>query len=142
MNSSINRLFKYLFLGWFGGSTYATTEVLYRGYSHWTMVILGSIVFILLGGLNKFIPWSLGFIQQVLIGTFIVTLLEFATGCIVNIWLGWHVWDYSNMDFNICGQVCPQFILAWIPLVVIAIVSDDLIRWKFFGEEKPHYKLI
>ena len=35
--------------------------------------------------------------QQVLIGAVGITILEFLTGCIVNLWLGWGVWDYSNL---------------------------------------------
>lgn len=63
------------------------------------------------------------------------------TGCIVNLWLGWNVWDYSTMPGNFMGQICPQFTLLWVVIVVVAIVLDDVIRWRFFGEEKPHYKL-
>lgn len=44
--------------------------------------------------------------KQGIIGACMVTVLEFITGCIVNIWLGWNVWDYSNMPLNILGQVC------------------------------------
>lgn len=69
------------------------------------------------------------------------TVLEFFTGVLVNIILGWNVWDYSNLKWNLCSQIAPQFVLLWIPLVFLAIVVDDVIRWKFFGEEKPRYKI-
>lgn len=138
----LNTFLKYVFLGWFGGSTYAAIEVLYRGYSHWTMIVLAAWIFIILGSLNKILPWELGLVQQVIIGTIIVTFSEFCVGYVVNIKLGWNVWDYSNEWGHVLGQICPQFILAWIPLVLIAIVIDDVIRWKFFKEEKPRYKLV
>ncbi|WP_330362332.1 hypothetical protein [Lacrimispora indolis] len=35
--------------------------------------------------------------QKVLIGGMIVTALKFITCCIVNIWLGWGIWDYSHL---------------------------------------------
>ena len=37
------------------------------------------------------------------------------------------------------GQICPQYILLGAVLVLVAILLDDYIRWRFFGEEKPHY---
>ena len=71
----------------------------------------------------------------------LATALEFITGCIVNLWLGWDVWDYSDMPGNLMGQICPQYTLLWAVLVLVAILLDDYIRWRFFGEEKPHYTL-
>lgn len=138
----MSKLYKYLFLLWFGGSTYVAVEVLFRGHSHWTMLLLGGIVFVCIGLLNQVISWDLGFVQQILIGTMTVTILEFITGYIINIQLSWNIWDYTNMPYNLIGQICPQFIIAWIPLVIIAILTDDIIRWKFFKEDKPRYRLI
>lgn len=133
---------KYLFLFWFGGSTYVTLEVLWRGYSHWTMLLLAGTVFIAIGLLNEVWEWSTSIIKQVAVGTVLATALEFITGCIVNLWLGWHVWDYSNMWGNILGQICPLFTLLWVFVALLAIVVDDIVRWRFFGEDKPHYTLV
>ena len=72
----------------------------------------------------------------------IATIGEFVTGCIVNLWLGWNVWDYSNMPYNLLGQICPQFIALWVSISLLAIVLDDVIRWRFFNEEKPRYKIL
>ena len=91
---------KYLFLFWFGGSTYVTLEVLWRGYSHWTMLLLAGTVFIAIGLLNEVWEWSTSIIKQVAVGTVLATALEFITGCIVNLWLGWHVWITA-----ICGAM-------------------------------------
>lgn len=71
-----------------------------------------------------------------------VTCLEFITGVIVNIWLKLGVWDYSGLPLNILGQVCLPFYFAWVGLSVVAIVFDDYLRYWFFGEEKPHYKIV
>ena len=76
-----------------------------------------------------------------MIGSAIVTALEFATGCIVNLWLGWDVWDYSNLPFNILGQICLPFSLLWVVVSVAAVVLDDWLRYRWFGEDKPHYTL-
>lgn len=133
---------KYLFLFVTGGLLYNIIETAFRGWSHWTMFILGGICFICLGLINEVIPWEMPLWQQVLIGAGIITGLEFVTGCIVNLWLGWAVWDYSGMPGNILGQVCPQFFILWLPVSLAGVVLDDCLRYWLFNEEKPHYKLI
>lgn len=141
MGSLKNQIFKYLYLFYFGGTTYVTMEVFFRGYSHWSMFLLAGIVFILIGLLNELWEWTDSILEQIITGTLIATIAEYITGYIVNIKLGWNIWDYSNMWGNINGQICPAFILLWVPISLLAIVLDDIIRWKFFDEEKPHYKI-
>ena len=46
-------------------------------------------------------------IYQMFQGAIIVTVLELVCGLVINQWLGWNVWDYSDMPGNIMGQVCP-----------------------------------
>ena len=94
----------------------------------------------MIGLLNEiWAKWNL--LIQTLIGTGIATVLEFITGLVVNVILRWDVWDYSNLPGNIMGQICPQFMILWALIVVVAIILDDIIRWKFFDEEKPHYTI-
>ena len=133
------QILKYLFLFWFGGSFYVTLEVFYRNRSHWTMFLLAGALFLIIGSLNEKINWFDGIVFQITLGTFIATFLEFLTGIVVNIWLKWNIWDYSHMWGNVLGQICPLFTLLWMPIIFIAIVVDDVIRWKFFDEEKPCY---
>lgn len=137
-----NKSFKYLFLGIIGGVIYCLIEVISRGYTHWTMAILGGICFVCLGLINEILSWETPLMLQMLIGGTIITVLELITGCIVNLWLGWNVWDYSNERFNIWGQICLKYSCYWFWLSAVGIVIDDFIRWKFFNEEKPRYKLI
>lgn len=126
-----------------GGFLYILLEVAWRGYSHWSMFLLGGLCFVLIGLLNELLPWEMPLILQGLIGSFgIVTPLEFATGCVVNIWLGWDVWDYSDIPLNIFGQVCLPFSLLWILVSIVAVVLDDWLRWRFFGEAKPQYSFV
>ena len=134
-------LLKYLFLFWFGGSTYVTIEVLWRGYSHWTMLLLAGFLFIIIGLLNEIWEWETSILLQILISTCLATFLEFIVGYIINIKLGWNIWDYSNVPFNFMGQICLPYTLLWIIISFIAIILDDIIRWKFFNEEKPRYTL-
>ena len=136
------QLDKYLILFDTGGLLYITMELAWRGWSHWTMFILGGLCFVCLGLINELMPWEMPLWQQVLIGAGIVTGLEFLTGCIVNLWLGWGIWDYSGMPGNILGQICPQFFALWVPISLAGIVLDDWLRYIWFREERPHYKLI
>lgn len=133
---------KYLCLFVVGGIVYNLIEILWRGYSHWTMFILGGICFICLGLINEFIPWDMPLCIQMLIGAVIITTLEYITGYIVNIKLGMNVWDYSDLPFNLDGQICILFSVLWYFISVIGIILDDIIRWKLFNEEKPKYKII
>lgn len=132
---------KYVFLFVTGGLLYNILEMLFRGWSHWTMFILGGVCFICLGLINEIIPWEMLLWQQVLIGAGIITGLEFATGCMVNLWFGWGVWDYSQMPGNILGQICPQFFLLWLPVSLAGIILDDCLRYWWWQEEQPHYNV-
>lgn len=106
------------------------------------MFLLGGICFISLGLINEVIPWDMPLLYQAVIGACIVTALEFLAGCVINLWLGWDVWDYSGLPGNILGQICPQFFILWLPVALTAIVLDDWLRYRWFGEEKPHYKIL
>ena len=67
---------------------------------------------------------------------------EFAAGCVLNLWLGLGVWDYTDMPFNLMGQICLPFSAAWIVVSAAAILLDDWLRWQLYGEDKPHYRWI
>lgn len=140
MAKLLKNLFKYLFLIALGGSIYCGIEVLYRGYSHRSMFLVGGICFLLIGLINEVLEWDMWFEQQIFIGLTSVLTIEFLAGCIVNLWLGLNVWDYSNLPMNLLGQICLPFALLWIPIICIAILLDDCIRYGFFNEEKPKYK--
>ena len=55
----MKQLLKYLFLFLVGGGAYFLIEIISRGYSHWTMFILGGICFITVGLLNEFFSWNM-----------------------------------------------------------------------------------
>lgn len=138
----LRRINKAAILFLIGAAAYALIEVAFRGYTHWTMAVLGGILFLLLGGLNEWIPWELPLVLQCVIGAVIVTVAEFLAGLILNVWLGLGIWDYSDVPGNILGQICPQFIFAWLGLSLVAIILDDWLRYWLFGEARPHYTII
>lgn len=123
------------------GLIYVLCELAFRGFSHWTMFLLAGCVFLPIGALNKRFSWNMPLLLQILIGAIIITLAEFVTGCIVNLWLGWAVWDYSKIPGNVCGQICPQFFGVWIVASLAIILLDDYFRYWWFGEDKPRYTL-
>lgn len=132
---------KYLFLADVGGLLYIAIELAWRSWSHWTMFLLGGICFVYLGLINEVLRWDTPLWQQILIGAVGITTLEFLTGCIVDLWLGWSVWDYSGIPGNILGQICPQYILLWLPVSLAGIILDDWIRYRAFGEQRPRYNV-
>ena len=132
---------KHLVLAATGGLLYVILELVWRGRSHWTMFMLGCLCFVALGLINEVLPWDMPLWQQVLVGAAIVTVLEFVIGCVVNIWLGWLVWDYSGLPGNILGQICPQYCLLWLPVSLAGIVLDDWLRYWWWDEERPQYNI-
>ena len=132
---------KYGVLALIGGIIYGALEILVRGHTHWTMVILGGVCFVAIGLINEIIPWEMPLTVQMFCGAIIITALEFSCGCIVNIWLKWNVWDYSSEWGNLLGQICPKFSAIWFFVSALAIVIDDYLRWVLFDEEQPHYRL-
>ncbi len=131
---------KYLTLFLIGGAAYYSLEELFRGYSFSAMAVCGGLCFIVCGAINEK-SRCMPLVLQQLIAASGITAIEFASGLILNVWLGLNMWDYSNMPGNIMGQICPQFTVLWFFLSAVGIMLDDLIRWQFFGEEKPHYHL-
>ncbi len=138
----MKRLFKALFLWAIGGGLYYSIELLWRGYSHWTMFILGGLCFVLIGELNEQYTWEMALISQMVISAIGVTLLELITGLFVNRLLHFGIWDYSRMPYNFYGQICLLYTNLWFILSLIGILLDDFIRWKLMGEEKQHYKIL
>lgn len=131
---------KYLTLFLVGGAFYYALEVLFRGYSFLAMAGCGGLCFIICGVINEK-SRCMPLVLQQLIAASGITVIEFIFGLILNVWLGLNMWDYSNMPGNILGQICPQFMALWFFLSAVGIILDDVIRWRLFGEEKPHYHL-
>jgi uncharacterized membrane protein len=104
--------------------------------------MLGGICFVLIGLINEFYDWNMPLWKQMLIACLVVTVAEFVAGVILNIWLGLDIWDYSNLTFNLLGQISLQYSILWFFLSLPAIVLDDWLRYWLFEEERPHYKFI
>lgn len=118
----------FIFAG--GGLAYGLIEILFRGFTHWSMLIAGGVCCLILYTVSRQSSWRLW--QKCVLGGAIITTVEFVAGAIVNIALGWAVWDYSSRPLNFMGQICPLFSLAWtglsLPAVYILQKADHLLQ--------------
>lgn len=112
------------------GISYFMLEILYRGHSHWTIILLGGLASVLIGLINEITP-KMKMWKQMLLGTVIITVLEFIFGYILNIKLGLGIWDYSNVIFNFMGQICLPFSFLWFVLSYFIIILDDILKDTF-----------
>ncbi len=113
-----------------GGLTYGLLEILFRGYTHWTMLITGGICFLLFYIVNSSIKTNSIFIRC-LFATLIITTLEFIVGYIVNIIFKLNVWDYSGIGFNFMGQICLLYSTVWFSMGIPMTFVANLIKNKF-----------
>jgi len=102
-----------------GGAAYSMIEILWRGYTHWSMTLTGGVCFLLIYALHIYAR-RVPFLLRCLCGALAITAAEFSVGCVVNLLLGWEVWDYSAEPLNLLGQICLWFSLLWCVLCALA----------------------
>lgn len=98
-----------------GGIGYYLIEVLFRGHSHWTMGVCGGVCLVGIYIINRRLI-ALSYTLKAMICALLITTVEFAAGCILNIWLGLGIWDYSALPFNLLGQISLLFSAIWFAL--------------------------
>lgn len=135
----VRRVCKALILAGIGGLVYAGLELLFRGRTHWTMMVLGGVLFVIIGLFNEALPWEMPLVMQGLLGALVVTGAELVAGLALNVWLGLGFWDYPNLPLNLWGQICLPFSDLWVLLSIVAVVMDDWLRYWLWHEERPHY---
>ena len=133
------KISKYLFFRCLGRSIYYGLEILFRGFSHWSMFVLGGICFLFFYIQGRVLSFQEPLWRQILRCMIFVTAMEFLTGLIVNKWLCWEVWDYSDLPFQLFGQICLPFAIIFSGLCAIGIILSGYIAWGIYGEEKPQY---
>lgn len=99
-----------VFMG--GGVLYSLIEVAARGYTHWTMTLTGGICLLIMYLRYARHPED-SILFKCFFGMCVITFFEFTVGCVVNIIMGWNVWDYSHMYLNLLGQICPSYSAGW-----------------------------
>lgn len=96
-----------------GGGVYALLEVLWRGYTHPSMAVVGGLALCVVYW-AEILPICLFY--KMLICGLGITILEFSAGVLLNVMLKMNVWDYSHLWGNLMGQVCLWFSLLWVML--------------------------
>lgn len=103
-----------------GSVGYGLLEILWRGYTHWSMLIAGGICFTCFARLGEKMQKCSLLLKALAGGTFI-TLVEFLFGFIFNVILKKKVWDYSKMPFNFLGQICLLYSVFWTVISIVGI---------------------
>ena len=138
----MKKLSEYLFLWTLGGTIYYAFEVVFRGFSHWSMFVLGGACMVFFAQQGLWMGWKDPLWLQVLRCVLFVTAAEFITGIIVNKWLEWNVWDYSDQIFQLFGQICAPFIILFSGLCALGIfLTGYLLHW-LYGEVKPEFHVL
>lgn len=99
-----------------GAAGYNLLELLWRGYTHWSMALAGGLCFCCIYGIYSF--RRLRFLSKCLLCSLAITGVEFAFGCLVNLVLQWNVWDYSYLPLQLFGQICLPYTALWFLLSV------------------------
>lgn len=108
----------------FGGTGYCLIELLWRGHTHWSMYLTGGLCFYVIEWLNRRVLAARSLWTKCAAGAAVITGIEFCVGCVVNLWLGLGVWDYTRLPLNLFGQISVLYSVLWYmlsaPLSVIS----------------------
>ena len=124
-----------------GGFLYCGIEILYRGYSHISMLFAGGLCFLLVGVMQGILGESASIVGQMLLCGIMITVVEFLTGEIVNRHMHLNVWDYSAEQYNFKGQICLLYSNMWFLLSCPMIILHDYMEYFLIGSQVPHYKI-
>ena len=108
---------------------YPIIEILWRGYTHLSMLFAGGLCFCIFALVNELFKDN-NLLFRALASAFGVIAVELVFGVIFNILLGMQIWDYSDLPFNVLGQVCPLFFLLWTLLALVLLPFAKIIEEK------------
>ena len=132
---------KSVFIFIIGGIGYGLLEIIFRGFTHWSMVITGGSALVSLYLINHAFP-NTSIITKAFAGCTTITILEFTVGLIVNKLYSFGVWDYTGSPANVFGIISLKFSLCWfaISFIMIAlfITMQKIIRSQKFGKPLHH----
>ena len=103
-----------------GACGYGLIEILWRGYTHWSMLGAGGCAFLGLSVLAERMKKAKLYFKS-LLGCGLITGIEYIFGVVFNIVLKRNVWDYSDRPFNLNGQVCLLYSFFWFLLCLVFI---------------------
>ena len=127
------------------GFIYCMIEILFRGWSHWSMFVsAGFLGVFCVDSVNNVLSFDCDYIVQILISTILCTIGEGISGIILNVWLQLNVWDYSKMAFGtfFFGQCNVLFCFAWMLIISIIIFYCDAYNYYILKIEPCPYYII
>lgn len=98
-----------------GAAGYGGLELLWRGSTHWTMLLAGGVCLLALGRISR---TALAPALQCLLGSLCITGVELAAGLVCNCLLRWNIWSYADEWGNLYGQICPLYSALWYLLCI------------------------
>ena len=141
----MKKMSEYLFLWAVGGCLYYTFEIVFRGFSHWTMFVLGGLCLVFCTAQGRAGKWRDPLGIQIIRCMIFVTSCEFITGIIVNKWLNLNVWitamfRFSSLDRFVClSWLCSDFsvrsVFIWVDICCIFFMEKRN-RGSRFGNEQ------
>ena len=100
-----------------GGVGYGLLELIWRGRTHFSMVLTGGVCLVAICAVNEKMRGKNIFLRSLVCAS-AITAAEFAVGMLVNRLLCLDVWDYGGMPGNVLGQICPLYSFLWFLLCV------------------------
>ncbi len=118
---------KYLMIFLFGGLGYGFLESVFRGFTHWSMVITGGSALLIIYMIYSAFS-DTPIIIKALAGCGVITTLEFTVGLIVNKLFSFGVWDYTNTPANIMGIISLRFSICWFVIALVMILFFSMLN--------------
>ena len=121
---------RYILIFLTGAIGYCIIEILWRGFTHPSMAVVGGICLLLIRYINRrFSDRPYAF--RAMLCSFGISLIELASGILLNMVLHLNVWDYSAQPLNLMGQICPLYSFLWFFLSLAVI---------YFGNKIPAFR--
>ncbi len=128
------RVFRKLYLEFvLGGITYFCMEVVFRAAvshkpPHPLVIILGGAAFLIGIGVCR-IPLKRPFnLLKPLLGGALITAWELVFGLFFNLYLGYNIWSYHGLRFELLGQICLGFSLIWVVAMLLIVILDHVVE--------------
>jgi len=113
----IKKIYTDTFVFCFGYAAYSLIELAWRRYTHFTMGIAGGVCFLALYKLFKRHK-NMAIYKKCILGSLVISTVEFVFGIILNKLLRLDIWNYSDIPFNLLGQVCLLYSFLWALLCI------------------------
>lgn len=66
-----------------------------------------------------------------------MTAGELLSGCVLNLWLDFDIWDYTRNPLNYLGQIDIFHSACWLVLVPFVFWADDVMKHYLTNAGKP-----